>query len=192
MSRSRFQSRVQFGIVCCLFLSVVLACRLGGLSSKGNLFEGNAVPEVVDQLKKKVGGPVKAISLHIEEDEMTLEAQDPKNPQHVDAYKYEKGTITGPTPVNLTKLIDSKIDNNVFNLDEVNIAAVPALVSAAISQTGLEGGKVTSMHLGRGFVVGKSDIGMGAPQWNIHVGGPRGDATVYANIKGEIIKINKL
>jgi hypothetical protein len=192
MLKTKFGSRVRFLGALCFFLTVVLGCKLlGGLPKTGNLFEGNAIPDAIGQLKKKVGGPVKALSVEIKSDELTLEAQDPKNPAHVDSYRYSKGLVSGPTPVNLSKLIDSDVEHNVFDLDEISFDAVPALVKASIEKTGLEGGKVSEMHLGRGLILDKG-LSMGAPQWNIHVGGPRGDATVYANGKGEIVKVNKL
>lgn len=191
MTKFHSNTRVSFYLVLCLLLGVVLGCKLlGGPSRKVEMFEGTAVPDGIAEFKRKIGGPIKVLSLSIKTDEMTLEAQDPKNSQHVDAYRYAKGSVSGPTPVNLSKLINNDLDQNLFSLDEVDIAAVPGLIKASIQQTELEGGKVSEMHLSRGLML--PQLTMGPPQWNIHVGGPRGDATIYANSKGEIVKINKL
>jgi hypothetical protein len=191
MTTFHSNTRVSFLIVLCLLLAVVLGCKLlGGLPKKVAMFEGNAVPDGIAEFKRKIGGSFKVLSLDIKEDEMTLEAQDPKNPQHVDAYRYSMGLVSGPTPVNLSKLINNDLNQNVFSLDEVDISAIPGLIKASIQRTDLEGGKVSSMRLSRGLML--PELTLGPPQWSIHVGGPRGDATLYANSKGEILKINKL
>lgn len=191
MTRFHSNTRVNFYLVLCLLLGVVLGCnRFGGLPKKVDMFEGTAVPDGIAEFKRKIGGSIKVLSLNIKADEMTLEAQDPKNPQHVDAYRYAIGSISGPTPVNLSKLINNDLDQNLFGLDEVDIAAIPGLIKASIQRTELEGGKVSSMHLSRGLML--PQVTMGPPQWSIHVGGPRGDATIYANSKGEIVRVNKL
>ena len=191
MTKFHSNTRVSFYLVLCLLLGVVLGCKLlGGPPRKVEMFEGTAVPDGIAEFKRKIGGPIKALSLTIKTDEMTLEAQDPKNPQHVDAYRYASGLVSGPTPVNLSKLINNDLDQNLFSLDEVDIAAVPGLIKASIQRTELEGGKVSEMYLSRGLML--PQMTMGPPQWNIHVGGPRGDATIYADSKGEIVKINKL
>lgn len=191
MTRFHSNTRASFYLVLCLLLSVVLGCKLfGGPSKKVNMFEGTALPDGIAEFKRKIGGSFKVLSLEIKEDEMTLEAQDPKNPKHVDAYRYAAGLVSGPTPVNLSKLINNDVEQNVFSIDEVDIAAVPGLIKASIQRTELEGGKVSGMRLSRGLML--PQLTMGPPQWNIHVGGPRGDATVYADSKGEILRVDKL
>jgi hypothetical protein len=154
------------------------------------MFEGTEIQDGVTEFKKKLDGPIKALSLEIRPEEMTMEAQDPKNTEHIDAYKYSKGSVSGPTPVNLARLIVKNLDDNLFKLDEVNLDAVPSLMKGSVERAGVEEGKVTQMELSRGLIL-NPPLSMGPPQWNILVEGPRGNATVYANAKGEILKVQK-
>jgi hypothetical protein len=96
-----FQSKIVSLIAISLILGSLLACNLTNMLSKPRMFEGSATEEAGAAFKKKLGGPTKALSLEIESDSATLRAQDPKNPQQVDEYKYFKGLLTGPTPVQL-------------------------------------------------------------------------------------------
>ena len=184
-------SRIRFILALCLLSSATLGCKfLNAVSSKGNMFEGTEIQDGIAELKKKVEGPVKALRLEIRTDAMTLEAQDPKNAQHVDTYKYSRGSVSGPTPVNLARLIDKNLENNLFKLDDVNLDAIPALMKGAVERASVEQGKVTQMELSRGLIL-SPPLSMGPPQWNILVEGPRGNASVYANAKGEILKVDK-
>jgi len=114
----------------------LLACNLSKLLGKSNMFEGTAARDAADAFKKKIGGPIKALSLEIETDSATLRAQDPKNPQHVDEYKYVKSLVLGPNPVQLNSM-ERNLDQTLFLLDDVNLAATPALANAAAERTKL-------------------------------------------------------
>jgi hypothetical protein len=176
-----------------LIVSVLLACKM---LSKSNMFEGTEMQDAVAAFKKKIDGPIKALSLTIEKDSATLRAQDPKNLQHVDEYKYVKGLVVGPTPVQLN-LLERNLDKTLFNLDEVNLAATPALAKAAVERTKLEGGKVAKMEIERSLnlsaVFDKSSndlIKSGGVQWRVSVQGTRENASVVANMKGDITGVD--
>lgn len=189
----RLQSgfRIRFIFALCLLSVALLGCKLvGSLNKKSNMFEGTTIQDGVAEFKTKLDGPIKALSLNIRAEEMTLEAQDPKNTQHIDEYKYSKGSVSGPTPVNLTKLIVKNLDDNLFKLDDINLDAIPALMKASVERAGVEEGKVSQMYLSRGLIL-NPPLSMGPPQWNILVEGPRGNASIYANAKGEIVKVEK-
>jgi len=189
MLRFQNDSRLRLIFALGLLSFALLGCKfVSSLNKKSNMFEGTEVKDGVAEFKKKLDGPIKALRLGIRAEDMTLEAQDPKNAQHVDEYKYSKGAVSGPNPVNLAKLIVKPLEDNLFNLDEVNLDAVPSLIKAAVEKAGVEEGKVTQMELSRGLIL-NPPLSMGPPQWNILVEGPRGNATVYANAKGEIIKV---
>ncbi len=191
MLRFQSDSRIRFILALCLLSSAALGCKFfNSLNTKSNMFEGTTIQDGVAEFKKKLDGPVKVLRLGIRTEEMTLEAQDPKNAQHVDAYNYSKGSVSAPTPVNLTRLIDKNLENNLFKLDDVNLDAIPALMKGAVERASVEEGKVTQMELSRGLIL-NPPLSMGPPQWNILVEGPRGNATVYANAKGEIVKVEK-
>jgi hypothetical protein len=154
--------------------------------SQSNLFEGTAAQDAAAAFKKKLGGPIKALSLEIEKDTATLRAQDPNNRQHVDEYKYVRGLVTGPNPVQLNSL-ERNLDSTLFDLDTVNLAATPDLVKAALSRTSLEGGKVSKMVIERSLgMTNGSLVKGGGLQWTVSVEGTRESASVLADAKGEV------
>jgi len=97
----RNKNRFSFLLTVGTCLAVLLGCKF---FSQTNMFEGTAAKDAADAFRKKLGGPVKALNLEIDHDSATLKAQDPKNPQNVDEYKYVKGLVMGPTPVKLNLL----------------------------------------------------------------------------------------
>jgi hypothetical protein len=191
MLRFQSNSRIRLIFALCLLSGALLGCKFASsLNKKSNMFEGTEIQDGVAELKKKLDGPIKTLRLEIRTEEMTLEAQDPKNLEHIDAYKYSNGSVSGPTPVNLARLIVKPLEDNLFKLDDVNLDAIPALIKGSVERAGVEEGKVTQMELSRGLIL-SPPLSMGPPQWNILVDGPRGNATVYANAKGEIVKVQK-
>lgn len=179
-----------------LVTGALLACNLSKLLSKSNLFEGAAMQEAAAAFKTKIGGPIKALSLEIQIDSATLRAQDPKNPQHVDEYKYLRGLVTGPTPVQLSGA-ERNLEKTLFSLDDVNLAATAALAKGAVDRTRLEGGKVTKMVIERGVNLNSlldgsaSELTKSAGvSWMVSVEGAREQASIVANTKGEIVGVD--
>ncbi|HEX8142664.1 MAG TPA: hypothetical protein VF553_08720 [Pyrinomonadaceae bacterium] len=164
----------------------LLACSLTKMLTQSDMFEGTAMVDAAAAFKKKLGGPIKALSLEIEKDSVTLRAQDPNNREHVDEYKYVKGFVTGPNPVQLNSL-ERNLDNTLFDLDTVNLEATPELAKAAVSRTNLEGGKVTKMVIERSLGMSAGSlVKSGELQWTVSVEGSRESASVIANAKGEV------
>jgi hypothetical protein len=177
-------------------VGVLVACNLSKMMSKASMFEGTEAQDAAAAFKKKIGGPIKALSVKIDKDAMTLQAQDPRNPQHVDEYKYSRGLVIGPSPVELNSM-DRNLDKTLFDLDELNLAATPALAKAAVERTRLEGGKVTKMeiervlNLGSVFEGSASELSKsGRVAWRVTVDGPREHASVVANTKGDITGVD--
>jgi hypothetical protein len=173
-----------------LFLSVVLGCGLTGkLFDKKSMFEGTTAQDAGEAFKKKLGGPVKALSLELEKDVAVLKAQDPNKPQNVDEYKYVKGIVLGPTPVQLN-VLERNLDGTLFNLDEINLAATEALAKEAVKSTAVEGGRVTKMMIERGLSLDAGMTKAGTIRWEVTVEGTRENASATANVKGEIVGVD--
>lgn len=182
-----------------LLLFVLLGCnlseRLKGIKNGGtsanktvNLYEGTGMQDAVAKFKEKIGGPVKALSLTTYGPQYSggfavLQAQDPKKPENIDSYEYKGGTVTGPTPVSM--MGNGKLEDNLFNLDEVNFAATPALAKEALSRLNIEGGEVHIMVIRRNLPFSK-DI-----RWHVSVEGPRRKGFADADKDG-VIKEAKL
>ncbi|SPJ13966.1 hypothetical protein SBDP2_1230008 [Syntrophobacter sp. SbD2] len=129
--------------------------------------------------------------------------QDPAQPSHIDeysleheyiehVYKYEghyhRVNLTGPKPVQLT-LINENLEENLFDLSDVNIAGAAETSKSALDRTALEGGAVASIHIQRHlFLIPSAHCG--DVEWEIHVKSDREYANAYADAKGRINRLN--
>jgi hypothetical protein len=173
-----------------LFLGAVLACNLTGkLLSKKTMFEGGTAQDAGEAFKKKLGGSVKALSLELEREVAILRAQDPNKPQNVDEYRYVRGIVMGPNPIQLN-LLERNLDQTLFNLEEINLAATEALAKAAVERTAVEGGKVTKMMIERGLSFATDMTKTGTVRWQITVEGTRENASATADVKGNILGVD--
>ena len=190
MTQQQIKRRLSALLAGGLFLTVVLACSLSGkLFSKKTMFEGGTAQDAAEAFKKKLGGPVKALSLELEKDVATLRAQDPNKPQNVDEYKYLKGIVIGPNAVQLNSL-ERNLTDTLFNLDDINLAATEAVAKTALERTAVEGGKVTKMVIERGLSLATDMTKSGTVRWEITVEGTRENASATADTKGNILGVD--
>jgi hypothetical protein len=186
LKQTRTRTLWSFWLALAICLSVAVGCRL---FSKTNMFEGTAATDAVAAFQKKVGGPIKALSVEIEKDSMTLKAQDPKNPQNVDEYKYVKGFVTGPTPVRLN-LMEKNIDQTLFSLDDIDLAATAKVATSALERAQIEGGKVKKMTIERALSIATGMTKSGNVRWTIEIEGTRESASAVADGKGNILGVD--
>jgi len=146
-----------------------------------NLFEGSAAQEALTELSTKFTQPARALNLEITPLKLTVRVQDPAQSGHVDEYSYEhryllvdrihQVSVSGPRPVQLD-LINPKLEENLFNLGDVNIAGTAE--TARIQR---------QLHLIP--VATRGDV-----EWDFSVKSDREYASVYADAKGRITRLN--
>ena len=86
-------------------------------------------------------------------------------------------------------LINPNLEENLFDLTQVNFAAVAETVREAARRVALDGGGVAkTVHIQRR--VGILPPSSGDIEWNIFVGGPRESASAYANAQGRIRRLD--
>ena len=164
--------------------TALLSCNMAGkLTPSGsgdrvNLYEGTAAQEGAAKFKEKIGGPVRAVHLAIFETYMILQAQDPKKPENVDQYEYRGGVVSDGVPVELSGR--GKLEENLFNLDDVNLTALPEVARTGLERLNIEGAKITGMSLRRNLPFSKEII------WQINVQGTRKSGFIEADAKGKI------
>jgi len=167
-------------------------------ASNQSLFEGTASPEAVRKLSAKLASPVRVLSIEIKPMTLTMQVQDPAAPSQVNEYTYRNlagvpalilSAVVGPTPVRLS-LINPNLEENLFNLGEVNLNAVPTAVCEAVQQVALDGGgAVQSITIQRHIFI-LPQQSSGDVEWRIAVGGPRESATAYADAQGRITHLD--
>jgi hypothetical protein len=181
----------------CLWLAAMLSSSCSAKPDE-NFFEGTASHEAVTKLSGKMRSPVRVLSIEIKPMTLTMQVQDPAAPSQVNEYTYRNLTgvssmilpaIVGPTPVRLN-LINPNLEENLFNLDEVNLNAVPVAVREAVQQVALDGGgAVQSITIQRHIFI-LPQRSSGDVEWRIAVAGPRESATAYANAQGSITRLD--
>jgi hypothetical protein len=129
--------------------------------------------------EKVLGKPIMAKQLVVYQYYALLEAQNPKNPDHVDGYKLWANKVERPEPVRLGS--DKKqLAQLLFSLDSVDFTLMPKLIKQALSELKIEEGKVTHVFLERDSVSAKRD-----PIWRVYVNGSRDSGFMEFSVTGE-------
>ena len=129
--------------------------------------------------EKVLGKPIMAKQLTLMQYYGTLEAQDPKNHDHVDSYKLWANKVERPQPVRLGG-DKQQLAQLLFSLDSVDFKLVPQLIKRALFELKLEEGKVSNISLERD----SSTTGR-EPVWRVFVMGSRDNGFVEFSVTGE-------
>ena len=129
--------------------------------------------------EKVLGKPIMAKQLTLMQYYATLEAQDPKNHDHVDSYKLWANKVERPEPVRLGG-DKQQLGQIVFSLDSVDFKLVPRLIKTALGELKLEEGKVSNITLERDGSTPGHD-----PIWRVYVMGSRDNGFVEFSVMGE-------
>jgi len=130
--------------------------------------------------EQTLGKPIMAKQLTLMQYYALLEAQDPKNHEHVDSYKLWANRVERPQPVQLGSS-KQKLDQILFSLDSVDFALVPALIKQALLELKVEEGKVQLIVLSR-------DAEVKDPIWRVYVNGARDSGVVEFSIGGKKLR----
>jgi len=180
----------------CLPLAAILFSGCTPKTSQ-TFFEGTAAQEAVSKLSNKIGSPVRVLNVEIKPTTLTIQVQDPAAPSQVNEYTYRAlagvsamiiPKFAGPKPVRLN-LINPNLEENLFDLTQVNFAAVAGTVRDAARRVALDGGgAVQTVHIQRR--IGILPPSSGDIEWNIFVGGPRESASAYADAQGRVRRLD--
>jgi hypothetical protein len=100
--------------------------------------------------REKLHGKRRALRFEMSERNASLQVQDTAAPANVHSYDYKEGALRGPSPVNLTGVLqDPELDDNLFDWDQVAVERIPALVKMALTQTKLAGARVVQVKITR-------------------------------------------
>jgi hypothetical protein len=177
-------------LLCAVLLT---SCRYGGPES---LFDDDlGFCLALAQLKSVVGQHARALKIEIESDRIAMSIQDPADRRHVNewrinrlrVYQFIWDRLSGPSPVALD-LINPNLEENLFNLDDVDFDATTRLMKASIERAALEDpGRVTRMEIVRPTVIipvpSSGDV-----RWSVRVSSGRESAVMFATVKGRIVR----
>jgi hypothetical protein len=138
-----------------LLLSVALGCKQLANAGAVNLFQGDNAAKAATAIKAKVGvDKVRVIRAEVRQDSMKITVQAPDNPKNLDEYTYEKGTATGPKPVQAVSIGNLEMTADKYHITDlaaINFAAIPDTVQKAIARSGLENGKVDLISMEQNY-----------------------------------------
>lgn len=132
--------------------------------------------------EKVLGKPIMARQLSLMQYYATLEAQDPKNRDHVDSYKLWANKVERPQPVRLGS-DKQQLSQLLISLDSVDFGQVPKVIKQALADLKLEEGKVSAVVLDRDGQSPKHE-----PIWRVIVNGSRENGVVEFSVAGEKLR----
>jgi hypothetical protein len=132
--------------------------------------------------EKVLGKPIMARQLTLMQYYATLEAQDPKNREHVDSYKLWANKVERPQPVRLGS-DKQQLSQILISLDSLDFAVVPKVIKQALADLKLEEGKVSAVVLDRDGQSPRHE-----PIWRVIVNGSRENGVVEFSATGEKLR----
>jgi hypothetical protein len=177
----------------CLALAAHLLSACSDKPDQG-LFEGTAAQEAIKKVGEKLKPPVRVLKIVISPENLTIQVQNPAARRLVLEYTYDDSSelaglifpvVSGPKTVS-PSLLNPNLEENLFNLDQVNLSALPAATGEAVQRLALDGGgAVKSVTIERQVRI-LPDISSGDVQWEIAVRGPSESGSAFADAQGRI------
>lgn len=174
--------RLALTFILCLASVSLLAC---GGRGPTNMYEGTTAQDAINQVKKKAGDNIKPMSLRIYPDRAEITVQDPNSPEKAIRYEYREGAVTDPKPV--TILGGGKVEDSLFDLADVDLAAIPNMAKTAKERINISGAEIESMSLSHSMVRMEADA---PPKWTIMVKSGDKKGAAVADLKGNITFVN--
>jgi len=103
-----------------------------------SLFSRERLSPALDAVRAKAGG--RLLRLEIRARELTLQAEDASTPGAIVELHYQGGKVSEPEHASLRG--KGQLADNLFDLSEVRLDAVPELVREAVRRVDAEGGSV--------------------------------------------------
>jgi hypothetical protein len=175
-----------------------ILCSSCSQKPKQTLFEGNAAQDAARKIGEKMSGPMRVLKIEITYATLSIQVQDPAQPTHINEYTYRNlaglpalilPAVAGPTPVRLS-LINPNLEENLFNLDQVDLSTVPTAVREAVRRVALDGGGAAQSITIQRHIRILPQPSSGDVEWNIAVSGPRESATAYADAQGNVTHLD--
>jgi hypothetical protein len=155
-----YNRRSSLPLALCGLYALLGGCEWGTLSEKefdrlypygrGHFFFQRGVAEAEEAFSARLGpGPVRALSLSFYNTYVILQAQDPKQKDHVDRYTLRADGLEEPEPVRIEEA-GRALEEKLFSLDEVALDKIPALFKEVDAHARQREGRVTHILVERG------------------------------------------
>jgi hypothetical protein len=157
----------------------------------------HGIADAVARISGSAGTLGRVLSIAVTPEEVRVQAQDATDKRHVNEWMLVRShirsfnweTLKGPEPVELT-LINRDLEANLFDIAEVDLKASGKVAQEALSRAALEDpAAVTSMEIRRQVFI-LPEPSSGNVSWKVDVGSGRESASVYADAKGNVVRID--
>ena len=142
-----------------------------------SLFSRERLSPALDAVRAKAGGKLLRLEIHARE--LTLQAEDASSPGTVLELHYQAGKVSEPEHATLRG--KGQLADNVFDLDEVKLDAIPALTREAVRRIDAEAGSVDYVLVRRNLP-DTDDVRL-----RVYVSSPRQSGYVEADRSGQIL-----
>jgi hypothetical protein len=188
---------LRFSRITALSALVGVALLAAGSRAKASFLDDNATfGSAISALRSTIGDHPRVLRIEVDADSVAIEAQDPRNRNHIDRWRYviinilqvlPLKRLTGPEPVDL-QLLDPDLEANLFDVDAVDFSAMPKLVEAALARARLQdAAAVTHMDIARQTFILPSPTS-GDIRWTLRIDSGRERAEIHANAQGVIVR----
>lgn len=141
-----------------------------------------AAAEVIDAIVEDLG-TLRVSEVIVYDTYVYFDAQDPQKPENFDEYLWRGGGIEDISPINVAGQSQEDLEAELFPIQAVAWNRVPELVTAALTETNLEGGQVGAVFVSRNSYNDNSVL------IRIGVSGARRNGNLEATSDGTIISV---
>ncbi|MGB8858645.1 MAG: hypothetical protein WCC60_05290 [Ilumatobacteraceae bacterium] len=154
---------------------------LGLTGNEQFLYDGAAMAAVTTVLDNGIAGqPTAFTQIGLYSDYAIATAQNPTLPDHLDQYTWRTGKLGSGSP----QSNDAEAPTKVFTIDQVQWAAVSAVVANAVPLSKVEEGEISYV------LISRDSFTDGAPVVvRIYVNGPRASAYIQVAADGTVISV---
>jgi hypothetical protein len=181
-----------------LLVAVLVFLGRGRTMTVDMMNEGEA-PRALASLERKIGHPLRAVSMKIDHGSLTAELQSAVSPDLTDKWSVSRlyalrglidwEYVSGPQPVG-AGVLNGPVRDRLFDPHDADLTAVPAIADAAMARVALrEVMTVSEMSLSR-LVYSGLRSGVGNVRWVISVRSAHESATAFADVKGHLTGTN--
>jgi hypothetical protein len=144
-----------------------------------SLFSAEPMASCARAFQERLGPKIQALSLLVYSDHAVLQARNPADTTKVEQWVYRRGIVSDPVAVKL--LGTGHLEDNLFPLWEVDLAALPKLVEDARKRVDMPEGVVARVLVKRDLP-SSMDV-----RFKVFVSSQRRDAFVSADAKGQLL-----
>ncbi len=152
---------------------------------EADFFAAGGASAVIGEVKNQFGEPLYATEVVFYPSYAILELENPKIPGNVDRYTYRNGKLDSGRPVRLSSRDRKRLPRSRFDVSELALSEIPAMITLAREKMGIPDGKVSHIIVDR-FTFNRKKV-----SFRVYVSSERESGYMVANADGSFVEIVK-